>query len=418
MGYTGAMSRRRSPRREAPTDPVPVIADSGALADFCAGLAGAAFITIDTEFMRESTYWPTLCLIQIAGPKPIEGGAEEDNAAVIDALADGLDLAPVWQLLADPATLKVLHAARQDMEIFLKMAGRLPTPIFDTQVAAMVLGYGDQVGYDNLVRAVTGAEIDKSSRMVDWSRRPLADKHLRYALGDVTHLREVYATLRDKLAESGRLDWIGEEVTVLTDPATYTVEPHAAWHRIKHRGGNRRFLGQLRAAAAWRELFAQAKNLPRQRVLRDDSLIEIAANPPTSAEQLEAVRGVGKGFARSAQGKALLEAVAEAAALPEDDLPRLERKKFDGQAAKAAAPIAELMKVLLKGRCEAAGVAPKLVASAADVDALARGDDADVPALHGWRFEVFGRDALALKRGELALAIVDGKIEVLPRDGA
>ena len=372
------------------------------LVAFCRELAEAEFVTVDTEFMRESTYWPKLCLVQAAGP---------DRAAAIDPLAPGLDLRPFYDLMADERVTKVFHAARQDIEIFLHQGGVMPKPVFDTQIAAMVCGYGESVGYETLVATLTGARIDKASRFTNWAHRPLSAAQLDYALADVIHLRGVYERLRERLERDGRTAWVEEEDAVLTDPATYSLDPDRAWLRLKPRSENRRFLSVLRALAAWREREAQQRNTPRQWVLRDDALLDIAAQAPTSPEALGRSRGLAKGFAEGRLGRTVLAAVAEGLAVPDAERPRLAPK---AELPPGLAPVVDLLKVVLKANCERHRVAQKLVASSADLEAIALSDQAEVPALHGWRLEVFGNDALALKRGELAIAVRGRGLALLP----
>ena len=384
-----------------------LIADSAELQAFCARLAEADYITVDTEFLRDSTYWPKLCLLQLAGP------GEEDVAAV-DPLAEGLDLAPVFALFDDPKIVKVLHSARQDMEIFYHMSGRLPAPIFDTQVAAMVCGFGESVGYDTLARKLTGAQIDKSSRFTDWSRRPLAQRQFAYALADVTHLRKIYKKLARRLEKSGRASWLDEEMAILTSPETYRLEPDEAWKRLKTRSNDRRYLAVLRALATWREVEAQQRDVPRGRVLRDEQLFDIAAHRPTGEDELSRSRGISRDLARGRIGKAILETVTGALALPDGDLPKPPptQKSING-----IGPLMDLLKVMLKLRCEEHDVAQKLIASSADLEQIAMSDEAEVLALRGWRYEIFGRDALALKHGAVALSASGSKVRVVPVGG-
>lgn len=391
------------PRTQRAEFPPPVlIAETDALAALCARLRGEDFVTVDTEFMRERTYWPELCVVQL-------GGAEE--VAVVDALAPGIDLAPLGALLADPAVTKVFHAARQDIETFLLRFGDVPRPVFDTQVAAMVAGFGDQVGYDALVAALTGGVIDKAHRFSDWAARPLSPAQIAYAAADVTHLRGVHVKLRERLARDGRLDWVAEEMAELADPATYRADPETMWERLRLRTANRRQLGLLRAIAAWREREAQRANIPRQRMLKDESLLEIAATAPQTPEALARARGVSEGFARGRMGASLLAAIAEARALPEEALP-LPQLVREGPRPSPA--LVALLKVLLAAKCEAHHVAPKLVASSEDIDRLATEDAPSVRALHGWRREVFGADALALKAGGIALGVAGRRVKLIP----
>lgn len=373
------------------------------LAAFCTRQSRAPFITVDTEFLRDTSYWPRLCLVQVGGP---------DEEAAIDALAAGLDLSPLYELLSDTNVLKVFHAARQDMEIFYRlMSGRLPEPIFDTQVAAMVCGFGEQVGYDTLVRKVTGHNIEKASRFADWSKRPLTEKQLAYALADVTHLRHVYEHLRDKLDASGRARWLDEEMAQITAPATYDMDPAQAWQRLKPKSADRKYLAILREVAAWRENEAQRRDVPRNRVLRDEQIQDIAAHAPRTLQDLARTRGLSGDFARGRFGEAVIKAVEAALALPAADRPTPPRKQ---ETPSGVAPLVELLKVLLKAKSEANGVAQKLVATTPDLERIAMSDDADVPALRGWRREVFGEDALALKHGRIALAARDNHVEIVP----
>ena len=385
---------------------MPMITDTQALAEFCARLATAPFITVDTEFMRERTYWPQLCLIQVAGP---------DEARAIDPLAPGIDLAPLLALFDNPAILKVFHAARQDLEIFLNISGRLPTPLFDSQVAAMVCGFGDSVGYEALAGQLANARIDKSMRFTDWSLRPLSEKQVTYALADVTHLRTIYVKLQTLLEKNGRESWLVDEMTDLTSPGTYRVEPEDAWRKLKPRTGNARFLAVLRELAAWREREAQEKDIPRQRVLRDEALMEIAANRPRTVEELARTRGLGKGLAEGRIGRALMDAIGIGMNLPESDAPTLPER---AEVPRGLGPVVDLLKVLLKMKCDEFGVAQKLIAGSADIDAIAADDNANVPALSGWRRELFGDDAIRLKHGGLGLAFcTDGRrLRLIPLD--
>jgi ribonuclease D len=387
------MSRRPAP--EAHPEPV-LIAENEALAALCTRLAEERFVTVDTEFMRERTYWPELCVVQLAG---------ERDVAVVDALAPGLDLAPIGALLADPRVTKVFHAARQDIEIFLLRFGAVPAPLFDTQIAAMVAGFGDQASYDTLARALAGAKLDKAHRFSDWSVRPLSPAQLAYAAADVTYLRTIYDALTERLGRDGRLDWVGEEMAALAEPATYRADPDTMYERLKPRTGNRRYLGMLRAIAAWREREAQRVNIPRQRVVRDETLLEIAATMPADAAALTRCRGISEGFARGKGGVGLLAAIEAARGEPESALPEPVRERPGPPASPA---LVALLKVLLAAKAEEHGVAPKLIADSAELERLAGDPRADVPALHGWRREVFGEAAIALKEGRLALG-VDGR---------
>jgi len=381
-------------------DPV-LITTTDALADLCTRLAHEPYVTIDTEFMRERTYYPELCVVQLGGLTDV---------AVIDAQAPGIDLAPLAALLANPAVVKVFHAARQDVEIFLYLFAAVPTPIFDTQIAAMVAGFGDQVGYDALVSSLTGGAIDKSHRFSDWSARPLSDAQVVYAAADVTWLRLVYERLLDKLRVDGRQEWVGEEMAVLADPLTYRPDPDTMWERLRPRTNNRRLLGLLRAAAAWREREAQRIDIPRGRLLKDESLLEIAATAPVTAEALTRIRGVTKGFADGKSGQSLIAALRDAAALPDDALPDAPRAR-DG--ARPSPALVALLKVLLAAKCEQHNVAARLLASGDDLDRLATEDMPDVPALAGWRRDMFGADALALKAGEITLGVQGKRVKLV-----
>ena len=378
-----------------------LITDSAVLADFCARVAKSEFICVDTEFIRDKTYWPKLCLIQVSG---------DDDAAAIDVLADGIDLAPVFALMTAETPLKVFHAARQDFEIFYNLTGRVPEPVFDTQVAAMVCGFGDSAGYETLVSKLARARIDKTMRFTDWQRRPLSKKQLDYALADVTHLRVIYEKLRKRLESSGRESWVSEEMATLCAPETYQFEVRKAWQRLKVRSPRPRFLAILRELAAWRETEAQTRDVPRNRIIRDDALFDIAAHAPASKSELAGLRGVRGDQVSGARGEAILAAIAAGQAVPEDECPEPVRSR--GPAVKNGAAI-ELLKVLLKLKCESHDVAQKLLASSDDIDAIANDDNADVPALHGWRREIFGEDALALKHGKLAITAQGSKLKVI-----
>jgi ribonuclease D len=367
------------------------------LAEICARMARHAFVTVDTEFLRESTYYPLLCVAQIASL---------DEAAVIDALAPGIDLAPFFALMTNENVTKVFHAARQDIEIVWNMAGVIPHPIFDTQVAAMVLGYGDSISYDQLVARITGDALDKSHRFTDWTRRPLSDAQVAYARSDVTHLRDVYLKLEADLEKRGRVNWVEAEMRVLTSPETYRADPERAWERLKTRVRKPKDLGVLMEIAAWREREAQTRDVPRARVLKDDTVGDIAAQAPTTVEKLGALRSLPKGFERSRWGPEIVEAVKRGLARDPKTLPRLERFR----PAPNGAAIVELLKVLLRMTAERHAVAAKVIATVDELDRIAADDEADVPALKGWRRELFGEKALALKHGRLALAIEKGKV--------
>ena len=379
-----------------------IVTDVDRLAALCRDLAAEPFVCLDTEFMREKTFYPVLCLVQIAGP--------DGEARAIDPMAEGMDLDPLLALLGDESVLKVLHAGRQDIEIFFGMTGKAPAPLFDTQVAAMVCGYGEAVAYDRLARKIAGADIDKSSRFTDWSTRPLSDRQLAYALADVAHLPKIYGELKARLAETGRGSWLVEELAALTDPAIYSMDPDRAWRRIKTRSGKPRFLGVLREVAAERERFAQKRDVPRNRVVRDEALLEIAAHETADIESLERVRGVTKGLAKGPLGKALIAAVERGQAIPDEDLPRVEKPP---PVPRGVGPAVELLKVLLKMRCEENDVAARLVASSADLERLAADPKADIAPLRGWRRALFGDDALALLRGKCALTGENGRLALV-----
>ena len=372
------------------------------LAQACARLAQHPFVTVDTEFLRETTYFPILCVAQVASP---------DEAIVIDALAGGIDLQPFYDLMANEAVLKVFHAARQDIEIVWHRAGLIPHPIFDTQVAAMVLGYGDSISYDQLVQRITGDHIDKSNRFTDWTRRPLSEAQVRYAISDVTHLRDVYLKLSADLKKRGRAGWVEREMEVLTSPATYRLEPEKAWERLKTRVRRPKELAVLIELAAWREREAQARDVPRGRVIKDEVVGEIAIQAPTTPEKLAHLRSVPKGFERSKWGNDIIAAVERGLARDPKTLPRLERHS---PAPNGAATV-ELLKVLLRMTAEQNGVAAKVIATVDDLDRIAGDDEADVAALKGWRRELFGEKALALKHGRLALAVEKGRVVTVER---
>ena len=377
-----------------------LITNTAELAEFCAALAAQDYAAVDTEFMRETTYWPKLCLIQAAA-----GGVE----AVIDPLAPGLDLTAFLELMANPKVLKVFHAARQDLEIFLKLGGALPQSVFDTQIAAMACGYGDSIAYDALVQQVLKRRLDKSSRFTDWSRRPLSESQLAYALADVTHLRDVYPRIRDRLASEGRAHWLDEEHANLLDPAIYDTTPENAWQRLKLRKTTADYVLALQVAAAWRERQAQMRDVPRGRIVKDEALYEVAEHRPKAAADFERMRAVPRGFGNSRAAQDLIQALDKAFSDPNRPYYKHERPP---PLPSGLGPTVELLKVLLRHEAEEAGVAPRLIASAADIEAIAASDNADVPALRGWRREVFGERALALKQGKLALKLRNGKVVV------
>lgn len=377
-----------------------LLSDSQSLAALCTRLAREPFITIDTEFLRESTFWPQLCLVQVAG-------AHEH--ALIDPLADAVDLEPLFALLADTNVLKVFHAGRQDIEIFNYLTGMIPAPIFDTQIAAMVCGYGDQVGYDQIVRQTIGASIDKSNRFTDWSRRPLNEGQLAYAAADVTHLRQVYLHLKSILEKKQRESWVQEELAVLIDPQTYSVDPDRAWERLKLRARKPIEFAALKAAAKWREQIAQERDVPRRRILKDDAVYELAQQRPQSLEALTRLRAVPRGFDKQPIAKSLITAMKKVASIKPDDLPKLPRQKRNPETSPA---LTDLLKVALKLVAEQEGVAPRIIASADELEAIAIHGDCDVKAMTGWRRQLFGELALAVRSGEMAVG-VRGKSAVL-----
>jgi ribonuclease D len=373
------------------------------LADACARLAAHPYVAVDTEFLREQTFWPVLCLIQMAGP---------DDEVIVDPLAPSIDLRPFYELMANERVVKVFHAGRQDVEIVYAKAGLIPHPIFDTQIAAMVCGFGEAVSYVNLVKKVTNLDLDKSSRFTDWSRRPLSETQLRYALGDVTHLREIYASLTAELEATGRAHWLTEEMATLTDPSTYETRPEDAWKRLKLRVKNRKSLAVLMELAAWRERLAQTQDVPRGRILRDEPLYDIANQAPTDPQMLGQLRTLSEGFARSARAKEIIDAVKRGLARDPKTVPPL--RMGQGLSAEATA-LVDLLRVLLKACAARNRVAPRLIADSDDLERIAAEEDPDVPALRGWRRELFGADALKLKRGELALTVANGEVVAVPR---
>src|SRR6201993_1773019 len=367
------------------------------LAAACERLARHPVITVDTEFLRETTYYPLLCVVQMASP---------EEAVVVDALADGIDLKPFFELMADERVLKVFHAARQDIEIIWHRANIVPHPIFDPQVAAMVLGYGDSIAYDQLVERITGHRPDKTHRFTDWSRRPLSKEQIHYAVSDVTHLRDVFMALDADLKKRGRSDWVSEEMEVLTSPKTYDFHPERAWERLKTRVRKPKELAVLMEIAAWREQEAQSRDVPRSRVLKDDAVGDIATHAPTSLEKLGNLRSLPKGFERSKWGADIIAAVQRGLARDQATLPKLEKPRNNSNGAATV----ELLKVLLRMTSERHAVASKVIATVDDLEEIAADDNADVAALHGWRREMFGEAALALKHGKLALAIEKGRV--------
>lgn len=377
------------------------ITTTAELAAYCDKIKGQPFVAVDTEFMRETTYWPKLCLIQAAAP---------NAECVIDPLAEGLDLEPFLEILRDESIEKVFHAARQDVEIFNNLKA-MPKPLFDTQVAGMAAGYGEQIAYDALVRQMLKIELDKSSRFTDWARRPLSEAQLTYALADVTHLAALYPMLKARLEKEGRLGWVHDEMQNLCDPAVYDVEPENAWKRLKPRRHTSKYLAVYKAVAAWRERTAQQRDQPRGRILKDEAIDELATQAPTDAGAIDRLRSVPKGFSGSRFGPDLLDAIKEALKDPDAYAPVIERSKIS--ASPAAGAVVELLKVLLKARAEDAGVASKLIATVSDLEQIANDDNAKTPALTGWRREAFGEDALKLKRGELALVLDGTRVRVV-----
>ena len=378
----------------------PLIADTDALEQLCERLARADFIAIDTEFMRENTYWPDLCLFQVAS---------RDEAAAIDPKAEGIDLTPLLNLLVNNEhVLKVVHAGGQDIEIVFNLTGGAPHPLFDTQIAAMALGLGEQVGYSNLVESLLGRTLDKGARFTDWARRPLDKRQIDYAIGDVTHLAELFPKMLDRLRRTGRGEWLDQEMERISDPANYVNDPAQAWKKIKIQSRKPDVLGRLKALAAWRELEARSKNLPRGRIMKDETLADIAMHPPASQEAIGHVRGLSAAWKANDIGARMMEALANADPLPAAELPpREERGPGLGR---EGALVADLLKLLLKIRARESNVAPRLVARSDELEQLAAGKRDGLAILEGWRFEEFGRDALDLVEGRLAFAIRDGKL--------
>jgi len=387
-----------------------VITDVETLRSFCARAAEAPYVAVDTEFMRESTFWSILCLVQVAIGGEIRDGEEERMlSAVIDPLVEGgLDLSPLYALFANEKVLKVFHAARQDLEIFHHEGGALPRSVFDSQVAAMVCGYGDSIGFENLLQRLTGASVDKGARFTDWSIRPLSERQIKYALADVVYLCPAYEKLQGQLEKRDRAGWIEEEMRGLLDESIYDVDPMITYRRIKSRNAKPRTLAILRELAAWRELEARRRNMPRNRVLKDETLLEIAHHAPDSVSSLSRTRGLGQRLADGHQGQDILKAVARGVAIPEKDCPKLDQKPDLPNGISSAT---DLLKVMLKMKCNDYDVAPKIIASSDDIELIAAfGEKADVPALRSWRFDVFGRDALRLRNGECAFALKGRKL--------
>ena len=378
-----------------------IIASTEELAEFCTRAGNFQYITVDTEFIREKTYWPHLCLVQIGTP---------GEAKVIDALSHGIDLSPLFQLFTNQGVLKVFHAARQDIEIFVHLSGEVPRPIFDTQIAAMVCGYGDAVGYERLVSDIANVSIDKSMRFTDWAKRPLTNKQIEYALGDVTHLREVYAYLSRKLEDNGRTEWLSEEMSILSNPKTYVMMPEDAWKRLKIRNKKPAFIENLQAIAEWREKTAQELDVPRNRVLKDDSLIEIAMYVPRSIDEIFGLRAIKRDRINSEKGRAILQILDAVRQHAGKQYPKPPQENI---VKTRLGPSIDLLKVLLKYKCDTHKVAQKLIASSRDIEKLASNDHADIPALAGWRFDVYGKDALRLKRGEIALTAAGTQLRII-----
>jgi len=374
------------------------------LAAFCKDAADHDYVTVDTEFLRERTYYSQLCLIQLAMP-----GEDDSTAVLVDPLAEGLDLAPLYDLFRDTSVVKVFHAARQDLEIFFVDAGVIPEPLFDTQIAAMVCGFGEQVGYETLVKRIAKEQLDKSSRFTDWSRRPLTDAQKKYALADVTHLRRIYEYLAGKLKKQNREAWVAEELSVLTSPDTYIVHPEEAWKRVRTRTSSPRFLGIVQQLAAFRESYAQSNNVPRSRVYKDDALVELASTKPQSMKDLGRSRLLLREARKGDIADGIIAAVKAGMEMPNDDLPKPDTTNQKLQVDPA---LADLLRVLLKAKSDSADVAPRLIAATSDLDALSAGKR-DIQALHGWRFDVFGKDALRLCDGEVGLAARKGRVEIV-----
>jgi ribonuclease D len=376
-----------------------LIATTKDLTEVCQRLSGHPYVTVDTEFLRETTFWPKLCVVQLASV---------DEAVAVDALAEGLDLTPLFELMADPKVVKVFHAARQDVEIFWHLAKLIPSPLFDTQVAAMVCGFGDQVSYSELVQTITKVGLDKSSRFTDWSRRPLSTAQIDYAIADVTYLRDIYVVLRDRLERSGRLSWLTDELQQLTSPSTYEQLPDNAWERFRQRMRKPRDLAVLMEVAAWREAEAQSRDVPRSRILKDDILVELVLAAPRTPEALSNLRSFPRGMENSRAGAQILAAIEQGLARDPASLPKMDRERRSSGGATV-----ELLKVLLRQVSEAHGVAAKMIATVEDLDAIAADDRAAVASLTGWRYQIFGEKALELKHGRLALTVEKGKVVTL-----
>ncbi len=378
---------------------MPIITKSEDVKAFCEELSKHEFITIDTEFLREKTYYPKLCLIQLSAP--------DKQARAIDPLAKGIDLSPLFKLLENKNVLKVFHSGRQDLEIFYNLTGKVVTPFFDTQIAAMVCGYGDCIGYDRIVKQIAGEQIDKSSQFTNWSLRPLSDKQINYALGDVTYLCDIYLYLKSELEKRGRIDWVMQEKAVLSDPATYANDPYKAWERIKIKTPKAKNLAILRELAAWRENQAQKRNIPKPWVMRDETLADMASQAPNNKKQIAKIRNISKDIAEGKTGDHLLKIIKKAINSPQDSWPKPKERK---QLPQGLAAVVDILKMLLKIQSTEHDVAAKIIASSADIEEIAMNDNADVPALSGWRREVFGAEAIAVKHGKLAIGLKNGNI--------
>jgi ribonuclease D len=385
----------------------PLVTDSQTLADLCSRLAKSPYVAVDTEFMRENSYWPELCLIQIA---------DDNEAAAIDPKAAGIDMTPLLDLMVENRdVLKVFHAGGQDLEIIHNLTGKTPYPLFDTQIAAMALGMGEQVGYSNLVESWTGVKLDKGARFTDWARRPLDKRQIDYAIGDVTYLIQIFPKLLDKLKRTGRGDWLDQEMERLSDPSSYVNEPDQAWKRVKVPSRRPEVLGRLKALAAWREREAQGKDLPRGRIMKDETLADVASHPPKEQRDLAKVRGLSQSWAGNDIGARLMDTLEAATPMPEDEMPaREDRKPGLG---KDGALVADLLKLLLKIRAKETDVAPRLIARADDLELLAAGRREGLSILDGWRYEQFGRDAVDLVEGRMGFAVKDGKLKMTRLDG-
>lgn len=381
-----------------------IITDTEALQQACEKISSHPYCTVDTEFLRESTFWPELCLIQIACP---------GDEWIVDVLAKNIDLEPFFNIMTNESVTKVFHAARQDIEIIYKLSEKIPHPVFDTQVAAMVCGYGDSISYDQLVYKITGVQLDKSSRFTDWSKRPLSDKQLTYALADVTHLRDAYLSIKASLEEQERTHWVSEEMETLTSPETYDMPPENAWKRLKMRAKKPLELAILKKVAEWREETARTNNVPRGRIIRDDGIYDVSSRAPSNMQQLNDLRGLNRGFDKNRYGKELLEVVTAVKSLDRSQLPKIPRPK---QAPEGCAACTEMLKVLLKITVEKHGVAAKVIATVDDLEKIAADDNANVDALKGWRRELFGNLALDLKNGKIALGYNNRSIKIVPMD--